>query len=176
MIHRLPIMTTHNAPVNKIKTSTPQNVPCKNLLSSCNPSKERDTRRSLNLPNTFPRKDNRQGISELIIERANVKIPLLRQSNSHSTTINQTQPNVLTDQVGAQSDEMEFLGKVESRENPVGCLGVRPQYTSLGEGPSLRGQFRLFQRFELCVGEFWTVQRLLERPLLELHGVQTHNM
>ena len=77
MIHRLPITMAHNAPINKIEASTPQNIPCKNLLPSCNPNKKRDVRRSLNLPNTFSRKDNRQGTSKLIVERADVKIPLL---------------------------------------------------------------------------------------------------
>ena len=77
MIHRLPITSAHNAPVNKIEASTPQNIPCKNLFPGCRPNKEGDVRRRLNLPNTFPRKDNRQGTSNLIIERADVKIPFL---------------------------------------------------------------------------------------------------
>ena len=87
MIHRLPITAAHNAPINKIKASTPQNIPCKNLFPSCRPNKERDVRRSLNLPYTFPRKDNRQGTSKLIIERADVKIPLLRQFPYHTVSL-----------------------------------------------------------------------------------------
>ena len=58
MIHYLPTTTTHHAPVNKIKTSTWQIVACKNLIPNCNPNKEKNTPKSLNLLNAFPRKDN----------------------------------------------------------------------------------------------------------------------
>jgi len=54
---------THNAPVNKIKPSTLQIVTYKNLVPNGSPNKERNTLRGLNLPNTFPRKDNGQGTS-----------------------------------------------------------------------------------------------------------------
>ena len=58
MIHYLPTTTTHHAPVNKIKTSTWQIVACKNLIPNCNSNKEKNTPKSLNLLNAFPRKDN----------------------------------------------------------------------------------------------------------------------
>ena len=52
MVRRLPITATHNAPVNKIKASIPQIIPCENLFPSCSPYKERDMRRSLSYCNS----------------------------------------------------------------------------------------------------------------------------
>ena len=79
MIHRFPITTAHNAPVNKIHPSIPQIITYKDPISYSSPHKEGNTLRSLNLPNTFPRKNNGQGASQLIVKRMDIKIPILCQ-------------------------------------------------------------------------------------------------
>ena len=60
MIHRLPITTTHNAPVNKIKASKPQVITREDPIPCGCPNKERDTLGRLNLPNAFLRKNSRR--------------------------------------------------------------------------------------------------------------------
>ena len=75
MIHRLPITMAHDTPVNKNHPSTPQIVTCKNPIPYSSPHKEGNTPRSLNLPNTFPKKDNGQGVSQLIVNERILKAP-----------------------------------------------------------------------------------------------------
>ena len=94
MIHYLPTTTTHNAPVNKIKASTLQIVTCKNLIPNYNSNKERNTPRSLNLSNTFSRKDNGQGTSKLVVKRADIKISILLQPPFHTVSIFKLDPKV----------------------------------------------------------------------------------
>ena len=76
MIHRLPITTARDTPVNKNHPSTPQIVTCKDPIPYSSPHKEGNMPRSLNLPNTFPREDNGQGVSQLIVKRADIKSPI----------------------------------------------------------------------------------------------------
>ena len=87
MIHRLPITMAHDTPVNKNHPSTPQIVTCKDPIPYSSPHKEGNTPRSLNFPNTFPRKDNGQGASHLIVKRTDIKNPILCQLPSHTITI-----------------------------------------------------------------------------------------
>ena len=63
MIHRLPITVAYDTPVDKIQPSNSQIITCKDLIPYNSPHKEGNMLRSLNLPNTFPRKNNGQGAS-----------------------------------------------------------------------------------------------------------------
>ena len=63
-----PTTTTHNTPINKIKTPTSQIITHEYLISSYNPNKKGNSPRGLNFPNTFLRKDNGEGNSQLIIK------------------------------------------------------------------------------------------------------------
>ena len=79
MIHGLPITTAHDTPINKSHPSTPQIITCKDPIPYSSPHKEGNMLRSLNLPNTFPRKNNGQGASQLIVKRTDIKSPILCQ-------------------------------------------------------------------------------------------------
>ena len=68
MIHRLPITLAHDAPVNKIHPSTAQIVNGKDPIPYSNSHKEGNTPRNLNHPNAFPRKNNGQWTSRLIVK------------------------------------------------------------------------------------------------------------
>ena len=87
MIHCLPITTAHDTLVDKIQHSTPQIITCKDPILYCRPHKEGNMPRSLNLPNTFLRKNNGQGASQLIVKRLDIKIPILCQLPSHSISV-----------------------------------------------------------------------------------------
>ena len=87
MIHHLPITTAHDTPVNKNHPSTPQVVTCKDPIPYNSPHKEGNTPWSLNLLNTFPRKDNGQGASQLIAKRTDIKSPIFCQLPSHTIAI-----------------------------------------------------------------------------------------
>ena len=86
MIHRLPITATHDTPIDKIP-STPQIITCKDPIPYSSPHKEGNTPRSLNLPNTFPRENNGQVASQLIVERSNIKVPILCQLPSYMISV-----------------------------------------------------------------------------------------
>ena len=68
MVHRLPITPARDVPVNKIHHSTPQIVTCKDPIPYSSPHKEGNTSRNLNLPDAFPRKNNGQWTSQLIVK------------------------------------------------------------------------------------------------------------
>ena len=65
------------------KILAPLTITRENLISSYSPNKKRNSSRSLNFPNIFPRKDDVERISQLIIKRMNVKIPIHLQLSSH---------------------------------------------------------------------------------------------
>ena len=85
MIYCLPTKT-HDAPVIKIKTPTPQIITRKNPIPGDGPNKERDMLGCRNLPNTFPRK-NIGRTMQLMIKRADIKTHILRQLPTHTITI-----------------------------------------------------------------------------------------
>ena len=87
MIHRLPITTAHDTPINKNHPSTPQIVTYKDPIPYSSSHKEGNKPRSLNLPYTFLRKNNGQRASQLIVKRTNIKIPILCQLPSHTISI-----------------------------------------------------------------------------------------
>jgi len=77
----------HDAPINKIKTPTPQIITRDNPIPGDCPNKERGMLGCLNLPNTFPRKNNGRSTMQLMIKRADIKIHILRQLPTHTITI-----------------------------------------------------------------------------------------
>ena len=87
MIHRLPITTAHDTLVDKNHPFTPQIVTCKDPILYSSPHKEGNTLKILNLSNTFPRKNNGQGASQLIVKRTDIKILILCQLLSHTISI-----------------------------------------------------------------------------------------
>ena len=87
MTHHLLITTAHDTPINKNHPSTPQIVTYEDPIPYSGPHKKGNTPRSLNLPNTFLRKDNGQGASQLIVKRIDIKSPILFQFPSHTVTI-----------------------------------------------------------------------------------------
>ena len=59
---------THGAPVNEIKTPSLQIITCENPIPNYCPNKERDTPECLNLPNTFPGKNNGRRTMQLMMK------------------------------------------------------------------------------------------------------------
>lgn len=59
VVYGLLALLAKTTPIDKGKTPPPKVINSKNFTQSCHPSEESDTRRSLHLPNTLPRKNGR---------------------------------------------------------------------------------------------------------------------